>query len=205
MISLTRLNGERIAINADLIERAEETPDTVLTLTNGTKYVVSETLEQLLDKMRCNRACVLAAAHRMAEEPDGPGNRLRLLPGERASTSGCDQCGDLPVDTSGETGSTESIPSKRLHNLAEIDSAARGGLAKIRSAFEFHASSPDISSEEVELPSDDTADGAQDEASFAERGISASGRSSGGPDRDSGSSGKVMVAGSGEGDTEGRR
>ena len=41
MILLTRLNGEQIVINADLIERAEATPDTVLTLTSGTRYVVA--------------------------------------------------------------------------------------------------------------------------------------------------------------------
>ncbi len=40
MILLSRLNGQQIALNADLIERAEATPDTVLTLVDGTKCVV---------------------------------------------------------------------------------------------------------------------------------------------------------------------
>jgi len=40
MILLSRLNGQQIALNADLIERAEATPDTVLTLVDGTKHVV---------------------------------------------------------------------------------------------------------------------------------------------------------------------
>ena len=43
MIEVTRLNGDSILINPDLIELIEETPDTVITLTNGKKYVVSET------------------------------------------------------------------------------------------------------------------------------------------------------------------
>lgn len=42
MIYVTRLNGERIMLNSDLIEFLEETPDTVISLTNGKKLVVQE-------------------------------------------------------------------------------------------------------------------------------------------------------------------
>lgn len=42
MIEVTRLKGKKIMINADLIETIEQTPDTVITLTSGKKYVVSE-------------------------------------------------------------------------------------------------------------------------------------------------------------------
>jgi len=42
MIKLTRLNGKQFWLNEELIETLEETPDVVLTLTNGHKYVVSE-------------------------------------------------------------------------------------------------------------------------------------------------------------------
>lgn len=42
MIEVTRLKGAKITINAELIELIEETPDTVITLTSGRKYVVSE-------------------------------------------------------------------------------------------------------------------------------------------------------------------
>ena len=38
MIQLTRLNSQTFALNTDLIERIEETPDTVLTLIDGTRY-----------------------------------------------------------------------------------------------------------------------------------------------------------------------
>ena len=34
-------------INAELIETVEETPDTVITLTNGKKFVVSESAEEV--------------------------------------------------------------------------------------------------------------------------------------------------------------
>lgn len=42
MIEVTRLKGTKIVINAELIEMVEETPDTVITLTSGKKYIVSE-------------------------------------------------------------------------------------------------------------------------------------------------------------------
>jgi flagellar protein FlbD len=63
MIILTRLNGERFALNPDLLERVDSTPDTVLTLLGGTKYVVSESLEVVIDRVRLFRAGVIAASH----------------------------------------------------------------------------------------------------------------------------------------------
>ncbi|NLV16978.1 MAG: flagellar FlbD family protein [Syntrophomonadaceae bacterium] len=48
MIELTRINGEKMVINAELIEILEATPDTVVTLTTGKKFVVSEKPEQIV-------------------------------------------------------------------------------------------------------------------------------------------------------------
>ncbi len=48
MISLTRLNGITFWLNAELIETVEATPDVVVTLTNGRKYVVRETIEEVV-------------------------------------------------------------------------------------------------------------------------------------------------------------
>ncbi len=62
MIVLTRLNGPGFALNPDLIERAESTPDTVLTLVDGTKYVVVEGLGEVIARIRWFRASVIAAA-----------------------------------------------------------------------------------------------------------------------------------------------
>ena len=45
MIDVTRLNGKNFVLNAELIEVMEETPDTVITLTTGHKYVVKESLD----------------------------------------------------------------------------------------------------------------------------------------------------------------
>lgn len=47
MIELTRINSTKFMLNPDIIETMEETPDTVITLTNGHKYIVSESTEQI--------------------------------------------------------------------------------------------------------------------------------------------------------------
>jgi len=55
MVRLTRLNGEKIFINIDLIELIEETPDTVITLTTGKKLVVKESvikIQEAIIKLR---------------------------------------------------------------------------------------------------------------------------------------------------------
>lgn len=62
MINLTRLNGQAFVLNCDLIERVDATPDTVLTLVDGTKYVVTESLEEVVDRVRAFRSSVIAAA-----------------------------------------------------------------------------------------------------------------------------------------------
>ncbi|GAB6173429.1 flagellar FlbD family protein [Paradesulfitobacterium aromaticivorans] len=52
MIYVTRLNGKQLVLNADLIETMEETPDTVITLTGGNKYVVAEAAEVLIERVQ---------------------------------------------------------------------------------------------------------------------------------------------------------
>ena len=47
MIDVTRLNGKVLTINCDLIELIEETPDTVITFTTGTKIVVKEDSDEI--------------------------------------------------------------------------------------------------------------------------------------------------------------
>lgn len=51
MIQLTRLNKSEIMINSDLIQYVEETPDTVITLTNGQKIVVVEPASEIVNKV----------------------------------------------------------------------------------------------------------------------------------------------------------
>ena len=47
MVTLTRLNNSEMIINAELIEVIEETPDTVITLTTGRKFIVRESGQEL--------------------------------------------------------------------------------------------------------------------------------------------------------------
>ena len=62
MILLTRINGEAFALNPDLIERVEETPDTHITLVDGKHLMVAESLKDVIDAIRRDRAAVLAVA-----------------------------------------------------------------------------------------------------------------------------------------------
>lgn len=84
MILVTRLNGDPFAVNPDLVMRAEASPDTVLTLTDGTKYLVSESVEEIVRLVREFRASVGVLTQQLliaAEaDADAPGPSLRLVP-----------------------------------------------------------------------------------------------------------------------------
>lgn len=63
VIIVTRLgNGIAVAVNPDLIERAEATPDTVITLVDGHKLVIEESLPRVVELVRTWRASVAAEA-----------------------------------------------------------------------------------------------------------------------------------------------
>ena len=65
MIRVTRLNGERFALNPDLIERVEGHPDTVAFLIDGTRYIVKESVDEVLREIREYRAGILATSYEM--------------------------------------------------------------------------------------------------------------------------------------------
>lgn len=50
MIRLTRLNHQAIVVNADNIQLVEATPDTMLTLVNGDRVHVRETVDEVVDR-----------------------------------------------------------------------------------------------------------------------------------------------------------
>jgi flagellar protein FlbD len=89
MITLTRLNGGVFAINADLIERIDVTPDTVITLVDGSKYLVSEPLDEIIARIREFRASIVAQANLMMDGAPssnthyGPALRVVPAPEER--------------------------------------------------------------------------------------------------------------------------
>ncbi|MBN2072703.1 MAG: flagellar FlbD family protein [Actinobacteria bacterium] len=51
MIELHRLDNTTVLINLDLIENVEGTPDTVVTLVNGNKYIVKEKISEIVEKI----------------------------------------------------------------------------------------------------------------------------------------------------------
>ncbi len=70
MIVLTRLNRSRFAVNPDLIERVQATPDTTLIMVDGATFVVTETMGDVIAQITRFRAGVLAAAAAMITAAD---------------------------------------------------------------------------------------------------------------------------------------
>ncbi|GIP36818.1 hypothetical protein J31TS4_00980 [Paenibacillus sp. J31TS4] len=72
MISVTRLNGKPITVNALLIETVEETPDTMITLTTGKRITVLERNTDVTEAVRSYLRSIgwiqAAAHHAEAEE-----------------------------------------------------------------------------------------------------------------------------------------
>lgn len=52
MIYLTRLNGVQFVLNADLIESLESAPDTVVSLVNGKKLIIKESVAEVMEKVK---------------------------------------------------------------------------------------------------------------------------------------------------------
>ena len=85
MIELTRLNGNRMAVNNELIQFADAAPDTVLTMVTGEKLIVAESLAEIAEKVMRYRA------HTMAETS-------RLFPGGAGFMSGAGSASSKALD-----------------------------------------------------------------------------------------------------------
>lgn len=59
MIRVTRLNHTPMILNSDLIEHIEMTPDTVIALTSGQKYMVLETTDEIVERVVSFRQSLL--------------------------------------------------------------------------------------------------------------------------------------------------
>ncbi len=61
MIKLTKFKTQdhEFVLNADLIETVEATPDTVITLTNGKKLIVEETMDEVVRRVMDYRRALL--------------------------------------------------------------------------------------------------------------------------------------------------
>ena len=80
MIVLHRLKGEPLVFNHDLIESIEALPDTVITLVDGRKVMVTESPAEIVERVREFRASILFKARCM--DAAAPERRLRLLEDE---------------------------------------------------------------------------------------------------------------------------
>ena len=75
MIVVTRLNNSQFAINPDLIERIHANPDTTLVMVDGAKYIVTETMDEVIDKIANYRARVIALTHEISQSGQPAGVR----------------------------------------------------------------------------------------------------------------------------------
>jgi flagellar protein FlbD len=60
MIPVTRLDGASMLLNADLIEWIEQTPDTVVGLVNGERFLVRETPDELVRQIVDYKRSIMA-------------------------------------------------------------------------------------------------------------------------------------------------
>lgn len=123
MIILTRLGGHALAVNPDLIERAEATPDTVITLVDGHKLVVSESVEELVGRIRSWRAGIAAAAYRAVTDAERIRDGVDPLsaPGAAEGGPGEDDAGDAAADhDSAQSAARRAHRTERLAVVAGL-------------------------------------------------------------------------------------
>lgn len=74
MIVVTRLNDSQFAINPDLIERIHSNPDTTLVMVDGANFIVTETMDEVIERIAQYRARVISLAYNpdADEPPRGP-------------------------------------------------------------------------------------------------------------------------------------
>ena len=98
MIELTRLNGNRLAVNGDLIQFAEAAPDTLLTMVTGEKMLVAESLSEVSERMLAFRARTIAEAGRMQAEGFAVGAALRAVVSKNARAEAVEHAYDPDAD-----------------------------------------------------------------------------------------------------------
>lgn len=80
MIRLTRINHVPLVLNADLIEHVEVTPDTVIALTTGQKYIVMESADEVIQKVVEFRRSIASSPGGARAEAD----EMRMIREERS-------------------------------------------------------------------------------------------------------------------------
>jgi flagellar protein FlbD len=96
MIELTRLNGNPMVLNSDLIKTAEASPDTMLTLISGEKLIVREECGEVVERVLAYRSRLLAA---VARRLSSAGDLQRVVSLASLEVSG--QPGPTPMPSRG--------------------------------------------------------------------------------------------------------
>ena len=68
MIEVTRLNGKKMIVNGDHIEKIDSTPDTIISLISGRKLLVKESFDELLEKLFAWRQSTTTPAFMQIDE-----------------------------------------------------------------------------------------------------------------------------------------
>jgi len=106
MIVVTRLNNSQFAINPDLIERIHANPDTTLVMVDGAKYIVTESMDEVIDKIAHYRARVIALTHEISQSGQPAGVRALGL------VSPIDTAAHPPAENDEAEGVTSMGPRK---------------------------------------------------------------------------------------------
>ena len=67
MIAVTCRNGEHFSLDPDAIERVETDDDVVVILTDGSKYVIDQSFDDLLRAVRDHRAATWVARQHLVD------------------------------------------------------------------------------------------------------------------------------------------
>lgn len=70
MIVVTRLNGPPFAVNPDLVQRIDSAPDTILTLVDGTKFIVQESMAAVIELINDHRSRMIARAQQIQQSDE---------------------------------------------------------------------------------------------------------------------------------------
>jgi flagellar protein FlbD len=71
MIRLTRINHVPLVLNSDLIEHVEITPDTVIAMTSGQKYMVLESADEVIERVIDFRRAIASLPEKVSSCEDG--------------------------------------------------------------------------------------------------------------------------------------
>ncbi|MEX1080048.1 MAG: flagellar FlbD family protein [Homoserinimonas sp.] len=107
MIVVTRLNDSQFAINPDLIERIHQAPDTTIVMVDGRKYIVTESMSEVIEMIAAYRARVVAMATQIPSPLHQSGSRWLEL-------ASSDQSDDDPRFVEHEPARPTPIQSKKI-------------------------------------------------------------------------------------------